>query len=445
MASWTFVNGIDDDLGQLCEPKLELRPQMQLNKPAPLKATKSQPTPSIPEVVPINKTNNRTNGTQWNFTGARLKPHVVGVHFDNYSNYLGNWSSENDSSTKKKQKKTPTPNTGVIHTRNSSQVKRSLKKKGAGNRGSLPTNFSAKIPNDRNRSNLSTHTYAQKNPATTGLRVSGDMLRSQLSRNDRPQYRKNDNINLQNQTTSRPQYMMNSNPQTNNSNSSNMPAALQRHYSDQSDQCAPEPLYRSYSMPQKPEANNYTVEPHAVHQLLEYHENNFSNRSSRLQPTHYYQYNNNYSSPSYSNNHSPSPSYSNNHSPSHQMSPVQKFASVDTYQSLDFDLGELEGIIDSDDTRIQPTHVYFNDDASSSFQSYPSSSPQNYQHTNQQNTQQVDDFFQGLYDSPQESSHNSNSNSYGQNSSHTQEYNAEYALSLADFSPANTNLTFRRY
>merc|ERR1712137_1024807 len=73
-----------------------------------------------------------TKNTKWNFTGARLKPHVVGVHFDKHSQYMGNWQG---NSTKAQSNAVNMQ----VQTRPKRQIKRSLKK--LANRTSAPSQY----------------------------------------------------------------------------------------------------------------------------------------------------------------------------------------------------------------------------------------------------------------------------------------------------------------
>ena len=353
MASWTFVfegnedeDTLEDTLGsQPREYKDIVKKETNLAPaPAPLKATRSQPMPVAPAKASNKKT---TSSTKWNFTGTRLKPHVVGVHFDKHSQYLGNWQGGGSPSSKKVEAKvTAAAAAAAVPTRPKRQIQRSLKK--LSHRTSAPNSF-AKPKSERRKSGsqyASKVLYNGAIPQGVTRQNSDNCARSVHGLPNLHGIRNDQNYRNDFSPSHYQEY--NGSPVLNTSH---------QQFSNPPNPTAPEPVYRSASLPQggvhafaHNTAHRYQNQSNNGNELLELLE--FSLPESQHPPQRR-------SFNCGSNN----PSGLQRHS-----SMMESFSS----HSTNFDLGELQ-YSEQGETRIQPTHVYFSEETS--FQNPSASQP----------------------------------------------------------------------
>jgi len=238
-----------------------------------------------------------TKNTKWNFTGARLKPHVVGVHFDKHSQYLGNWKGESKSSK-------PLNDYG-IQIRPTKQIQRSFKK--ISKRTSAPSQYHSKLEPTRSGSLCTSNPKAKRNSQhSTELPHLGDL-------NFPPRGREQNYDQLYQLQSSRTESQVS---------------------------YAPEPLYRSTSMPQYPgaEARDRLVIP--------------MNELTNLADHQY---------PSYSVSGRQSMPRIRNHEPAG----IQRHSSLVESTRSSIQLGEFGELVNpqSQEEHIEPTYVYFSEES----------------------------------------------------------------------------------
>ena len=376
--AWTFVmegneddDFITDEDEEASTPVKQTAPVVK-EEPAPKTINTVEPPKNIQTNGTTTTTNTKEkkdNSKEWNFTGARLKPHVVGVYFDGISQYMGNWKQDAKESKGKK-----TNNAANAQLRPRKQITKSLKRAhqrvsapSALNKSShgSPSQYSVRNFANPNASSLfqqhphpvnemqelnygnSTNVTSQRQPDFRGSHIpSFNQLTSNREDRQHPQH-------LQH-----PQHPQHPQPQ--------QPVLVQRHLSDNS-QFGPEPLYRSTSLP-----NRYApaTPDHDLLDLLNYSLNDFAPQK----PTRF-----------------PDNNDQNPNLPRQSM-----------MHSSQSNITNFQG----NGARIQPTHVYFNDTNS------PNSSPFRQSHESMQHDNNSFGFGRDQFG---RQSHNPNSSQYYNN------------------------------